>query len=79
MYWAVITLTSTGYGDIYPITPIGKMLTMIITIIGIGMVALPIAIFSSGFVEEIEKEKKKESKEERYKKYLEYKEEFEQK
>ena len=78
MYWAVITLTSTGYGDIYPITGIGKFMTMIITIVGIGMVALPIAIFSSGFVEEIAKERDLENdRQGRYQKYLEYKLEFE--
>lgn len=78
MYWSVITLTSTGYGDIYPITPMGKVLTMIITIIGIGMVALPIAIFSSGFVEEMAVQSNLEhDRVSRYQKYLEYKEEFE--
>ena len=58
MYWAVTTLTSVGYGDICPITPVGKFLTSIIAIIGLGMIALPTGILASGFNKEISKEKK---------------------
>ena len=48
-YWAVITLLSVGYGDIYPVTPVGQFLTMIITVMGLGLVALPTGILASGF------------------------------
>ncbi|HIK86130.1 MAG TPA: hypothetical protein EYG08_13570 [Myxococcales bacterium] len=51
MWWAVCTLTTVGYGDVTPITPLGKGLASGITIIGIGigMVALPTSLFASGF------------------------------
>jgi voltage-gated potassium channel len=52
MWWAVITLTTVGYGDIYPITPLGKFLGGIMAILAIGMFALPAGILSSGFWEE---------------------------
>jgi len=57
MWWAVATLTTVGYGDIYPVTPLGRLLGGIIAIIGIGMFALPTAILGSGFVEELQKRK----------------------
>ena len=57
VWWAVMTLTTVGYGDIFPITPLGKVLTMVIAILGIGMFALPVGIFGAGFVEEIQKRK----------------------
>lgn len=49
MYWAVITLASVGYGDISPITPIGQAFTMVLAILGIGIVALPAGILGSAF------------------------------
>jgi voltage-gated potassium channel len=57
MYWAVTTLTSVGYGDICPITPTGKFLTSIISLIGLGMVALPTGILASAFTKELKKKK----------------------
>ena len=59
MWWGVATLTTVGYGDIYPVTPIGKILGSIIAMLGIGMFALPAGILASGFEEEIKKRKKK--------------------
>lgn len=55
MWWAVVTLTTVGYGDIYPITSIGRVLAGTIAILGIGMVALPTSILGSGFVEQMTK------------------------
>jgi len=55
LWWAVATLTTVGYGDIYPITPIGRVLGAIIAILGIGMVAVPTSILSAGFMEMLEK------------------------
>ena len=52
-WWAIATLTTVGYGDVYPITGIGKFLSSIIAIIGIGFVALPTGILSSAFMERI--------------------------
>jgi voltage-gated potassium channel len=51
MWWAVCTLTTVGYGDMYPITPLGKFLSGTISILGIGLFALPAGILGSGFVE----------------------------
>jgi len=57
MWWGVATLTTVGYGDIYPITTLGKLLGAVISLLGIGLFALPAGILSSGFVEEIKKSK----------------------
>lgn len=54
-WWAVATLTTVGYGDVYPITGLGKMISGLIAILGIGMVALPTGLISSGFMNKIEK------------------------
>ncbi|WP_320127766.1 ion transporter [uncultured Sphaerochaeta sp.] len=52
-WWTIVTLTTVGYGDVYPITVLGKVLGGIIALLGIGLVALPTGIISSGFMEEI--------------------------
>ncbi len=57
MWWGVATLTTVGYGDVYPITPLGKFLGSIIAILGIGLFALPAGILASGFSEQIQKKK----------------------
>ena len=59
MWWAVATLTTVGYGDIYPITTGGKVLGSLVAILGIGLFALPAGILGSGFIEEIQKTKQK--------------------
>lgn len=51
LYWGVITLTTVGYGDVTPVTPLGKALGMIVAITGIGVFALPASIMASGFIE----------------------------
>ena len=58
LWWAVATLTTVGYGDIYPVTPIGKVLGAIIALIGIGFVALPTGIISSSFISKLNDSKK---------------------
>lgn len=60
LWWAVATLTTVGYGDIYPVTGTGKLLSAIIALLGIGIVALPTGIISSAYIEEIQKNKKEE-------------------
>ena len=52
MWWAVSTLTTVGYGDVVPITSIGKFLTGIISLLGVGLFALPTGIFVAGFSSE---------------------------
>ncbi len=52
-WWAIATLTTVGYGDIYPVTGIGRFISGVIAIIGIGLIALPTGIISSGFIDEI--------------------------
>lgn len=58
MWWAVSTLLTVGYGDIYPITPMGKFLGILITFLGVGMVAIPTGIISAGFVEQYSRAKR---------------------
>ncbi|MEG4800607.1 ion transporter [Microcoleus sp. ARI1-B5] len=57
MWWGVVTLTTVGYGDIYPITPLGKLLGAILAFLGIGIFALPAGIIASGFSEEVQRRK----------------------
>jgi voltage-gated potassium channel len=59
MWWAIVTLTTVGYGDVMPITPMGKVFGGLIGLIGIGMVALPAAILASGFAENLHQRKQK--------------------
>lgn len=54
MWWAVITLTTVGYGDIYPVTVFGKFIGASIAVLGIGLFALPAGIISSGFASELQ-------------------------
>ena len=59
LWWGVATLTTVGYGDVFPITPIGKVLGGAIAFLGIGIFALPTGILASGFAEEIQKRRRK--------------------
>ena len=54
MWWGVVTLTTVGYGDVYPITALGKIVGAFISILGIGLFALPAGIISSGFASELQ-------------------------
>ena len=53
MWWAVTTVTTVGYGDVVPITPRGKLLAMIVAVLGIAVFALPTAILGAAFIEEL--------------------------
>ncbi|WP_333403386.1 ion transporter [Microcoleus sp. MON1_C1] len=57
MWWGVVTLTTVGYGDIYPITPLGRFLGAILAFLGIGIFALPAGIIAAGFSEEVQRRK----------------------
>jgi voltage-gated potassium channel len=56
-WWAIATLTTVGYGDVYPITGWGKFISSIIALLGIGLVALPTGILSAAFMEKMQKNK----------------------
>ena len=58
IWWAVVTATSVGYGDMVPITVLGKVLTGILSLSGLAVFALPAGIITAGFLEEIRKMKK---------------------
>ena len=60
LWWGVITLSTVGYGDAIPITTMGKILGGVISLLGIGLFALPTGILASGFSEEIGKRKQKD-------------------
>jgi voltage-gated potassium channel len=53
LWWAVATLTTVGYGDVYPITPAGKFVAGVVAIIGVGLVALPAGILANAFAERL--------------------------
>ena len=60
MWWGIVTLATVGYGDVYPVTPLGQFIGGIVVVVGIGIFALPMGIFASGFVDVInEKQQKK--------------------
>lgn len=56
VYWATVSLTTVGYGDIYAISTIGKVITMLSSVFGIAIVALPAGIVTAGYMEEINKD-----------------------
>lgn len=56
-WWAIATLTTVGYGDIYPITAMGKLVSGIIAFLGIGIIALPTGLISAGFMDKVERSK----------------------
>jgi voltage-gated potassium channel len=58
MWWAVTTVTAVGYGDVYPVTPLGKVLGSLIAILGVGVFALPAGILCAGFIQHVEAQKK---------------------
>lgn len=53
MWWGVATLTTVGYGDVTPVTPLGKFLGAIVTLLGVGMFAMPAGILASGFAQAV--------------------------
>ena len=67
IWWSASTLLTVGYGDIYPITPLGKLLGIVITFLGVGIVAIPTGIMSAGFVEQYSKAQEMEKNRRDYK------------
>jgi voltage-gated potassium channel len=58
VYWATISLTTVGYGDIYPVTTIGRVVTMVSSLFGIAVIALPSGVITAGYLSEIDKNEK---------------------
>ncbi|MBO4910131.1 MAG: ion transporter [Lachnospiraceae bacterium] len=69
LYWATVSLTTVGYGDIYPVSILGRIITMISSIFGIAIVALPAGIITAGYMTEINKNGKEEDVEDEIDKY----------
>ena len=55
IYWATVSLTTVGYGDIYPVSTLGRIITMVSSVFGIAIVALPAGIITAGYMNEINK------------------------
>ena len=55
VWWSMSTLLTVGYGDIYPITPLGRIMAIVIAYLGVGAVAIPTGIISAGFVEQYQR------------------------
>jgi voltage-gated potassium channel len=60
MWWGVVTLSTVGYGDMYPITPLGKLVGSLVAISGIGLFALPAGIIAAGLVESLRQKKEED-------------------
>ena len=59
VYWATVSLTTMGYGDIYPVTTVGRIVTMVSSMFGIAIIALPAGSITAGFMNELNKENEK--------------------
>ena len=64
VYWATVSLTTVGYGDIYPISTTGRIITMLSSVFGIAIVALPAGIITAGYMTELEKRDASDDKKE---------------
>lgn len=63
LWWAVMTLTTVGYGDVYPVTAVGRFCAGVISLVGIGIIAIPTGIIAAGFTTVMPKEEKEEIEE----------------
>ena len=63
IYWSVVTLTTVGYGDIYPVSDLGRIVSMLSSFMGIAIVALPTGIITAGFTTELERLEREEREE----------------
>ena len=59
LWWAIITFTTVGYGDMYPVTPLGRTFTVIISVLGVAFYAIPGSIFTSAFLKKLDNRKQK--------------------
>ena len=58
LYWSTTTLTTIGYGDIYPVSDAGKIITIISSILGVAIIALPTGVITAGYLDELKKHRK---------------------
>ena len=56
IYWATISLTTVGYGDIYPVTTVGRIVTMVSSVFGIAIIALPSGVITAGYLDVVNKD-----------------------
>ncbi len=61
VYWATVSLTTMGYGDIYPVSSIGRLFTMLSAVFGIAIIALPAGIITAGYMDALQEERKNEN------------------
>lgn len=54
IYWATVSLTTVGYGDLYPVTTIGKAISMVSSVLGIAIIALPASIITAGYMKALD-------------------------
>ena len=64
IYWASVSLTTMGYGDLYPVSGVGRVVTIVSSLFGIAIVALPAGILTAGYMDIIQKEEESNGKEE---------------
>ena len=64
-YWAACTLTTVGYGDLYPISEVGRAISILSSFVGIAIIALPSGVITAGFMNELKRRAKEEEKEEK--------------
>lgn len=62
VYWATVSLTTMGYGDIYPVSTIGRLFTMVSAVLGIAIVALPAGIITAGYMSALQEEKERKNR-----------------
>ena len=61
IYWATVSLTTVGYGDIYPVSTAGRIITMLSSLFGIAVIALPAGIITAGFMDKLNERKREEN------------------
>ena len=62
LYWATTTLTTVGYGDVYPVSDLGRVISMLSSIFGIAVIALPSGVITAGYLEELKQLRKDNQK-----------------
>jgi voltage-gated potassium channel len=61
LWWSIVTLTTVGYGDVYPVTALGKLISAVVAIVGIGIIAMPAGIMAAAFSDAIQRHRADEA------------------